>query len=217
MNKYRFVGLTSVAVLVTVVVLAYATPLGSILGNLGTGSGSAGEYLSDSQLSEINTTNSGVAVSTTGNVVYVNSSTTLPVLLGPMYSKSMYSFEILGKISPDIIVKNGSMVKFIVVNIDDDSSHNFVISTQGPPYQYMGSGMMNGQNGSNYGFGNMMDGYYQNNNSYGYMMGYLPPESSGHYAFVNVSYDFTDSGTFWYLCTYPGHASNGMYGKIVVD
>ncbi len=55
--------------------------------------------------------------------------------------------------------------------------------------------------------------------SFGYvsMMGYLPPENNGLYAYTNISYNFSSPGTYWYLCTYSGHPQDGMYGKIVVS
>jgi len=37
------------------------------------------------------------------------------------------------------------------------------------------------------------------------------------------AYEYADSvtlsqpGTYWYICTYPGHAEEGMYGKIIVQ
>lgn len=159
------------------------------------------QYLTQSQLESLNVTEPGVKVSPASSTVYVNNSTTLLVMAGPMNAPSMYSFEIEGLFNPTIVIKEGVTVHFVVVNIDTDSEHNFVLSTQGPPYPYM-SGM--GYTGTG-GFGFMTH------------MGFLPPTSSGRFYYYNFSYTFSESGTYWYLCTYPGHAENGMYGRIIVE
>ena len=94
------------------------------------------------------------------------------------------------------MVKQGTTVEFTVINVDSDSYRNFVLSLSGPPYYYMG---------------NIMQGPGLMNN-----MNFLPQVHSDSYAYTNLSYSFSVPGTYWYLCTYPGHAANGMYGKIVV-
>ncbi len=212
MDIYRTIGLASIAFLVVVVIVS-ASYYWNNSGGLG--SQVSGSF-SQSQLSAINVTSPDVNVSDSASIIYVNCSADLPVMMGPMKAPSKYSFEILGVINPTLFITLGSQVNFTVVNVDTDSYHNFVISLQGSPYYYMG-GMMNGYNGNFSGFGSMMNGYYQSNGSYGYMMGYLPPQSSGHYSYTNVSYVFSSAGTYWYLCSYPGHASNGMYGEITVS
>jgi len=157
-------------------------------------------YLNGSQLAAINTTSSGVNVDRATSTIYINSTSSLPVFAGPMNAPSMYSFEILGIINPEIVIKEGVTVHFVVVNIDTDSRHNFVLTTVSPPYNYMiGQGMM----------GNGESGFMTS-------MPLLPPVNSGHYAFMNTSYDFHSSGLYWYVCTNPGHAQKGMYGKILV-
>lgn len=212
LNRYRVVGLASLVLLVVVITISasYYWEISTAANNQSSGS------LSKSQLAAINVTSSNVSVSGSNSTIYINGSAELPVMMGPMNAPSMYNYEILGKINPTLVIAPGSQVNFTVVNVDTDSYHNFIISFEGPPYYYMG-GMMDGNNGNYSGFGNMMRGYFQNNNSHGYMMGYLPPQSSGHFAYTNVSYDFSSSGTFWYLCSYPGHAANGMYGEIIVS
>ena len=48
------------------------------------------------------------------------------------------------------------------------------------------------------------------------MMPYLPPTNADHYYYTNFSFAFNDPGSYWYLCSYYGHAANGMYGRILV-
>lgn len=150
-----------------------------------------------SGLKSINVTSANVYVSHSNSTILINGTADLPVMMGPMNAPSMYSFEILGVINPTLVIETGSEVHFTIVNVDTDSDHNFVLSRVGPPYGYMGS-MMNG-------------------NGFMTSMQYLPPVHSGNYAYLNLSYTFSNSGTYWYLCTYPGHAENGMYGTIVVS
>ncbi|KAA8922042.1 rusticyanin [Thermoplasma sp.] len=195
MNGYKIAGIAGVLFLVGVLIFSAAYYYN------GNGAHYGPPYLTQSQLESLNVTDSGVQASPADSTIYINSSTDLLVMAGPMNAPSMYSFEILGMFNPTLVIRDGVTVHFTVVNIDTDSYHNFVISSRGPPYPYM-SGM------GSMGFG-----------SYGFMtsMNFLPPQSSGHFYYYNLTYTFSQPGTFWYLCTYPGHAENGMYGKITVD
>lgn len=194
MDRYRAFGISGLVLLLVVLVFVFAYIWAGGISQ----AGYSGTF-TQSGLNSVNTASPGVTVSEAGNLIYINESTTLPVMMGPMNASSMYSFEILGLINPELVIQMGVKVHFTAVNIDDDSSHNFVLATSGPPYGYaMGGNMMRG------------GGYMT-------MMPYLSPESSGHYSYMNFTYTFSHSGTFWYLCTYPGHAQLGMYGKIMVS
>ena len=195
MNTHKTIGIAAGAFLAAVLVFSAFY----YYGGYNTSSGS--QYLTQSQLESLNVTEQGVYVSHVNSTVYINSSTSLLVMAGPMNAPSMYSFEIQGLFNPTIVIKEGVTINFTVVNIDTDSEHNFVLSGQSPPYSYMGS------------MGSMGSGGYDSMTS----MSFLPPTNSGHFYYYNVSYGFSQTGTYWYLCTYPGHAENGMYGKIVVE
>ncbi|PYB68045.1 rusticyanin [Thermoplasma sp. Kam2015] len=153
-------------------------------------------YLSASQLEALNATTSNISVLPDSNEIFINSSATILVMLGPMNSPSMYSFEIFGLYNPHLIIRVGSLVRFYAVNVDTDSYHNFVITDMAPPYGYTIMGNM-GEMGS--------------------MMPYLPPQSEGHFAYYVYDFSFAQTGTLWYICTYPGHAEHGMYGEITVS
>lgn len=112
-------------------------------------------------------------------------------------------FVIYGLINPTIVIKSSSMsveLTFTVVNLDDDMYHNFVITQNPPPYPYMMAGMMGNFNGNFF-----------------YMMPYLPPTSNGNAYTYSYSISLNYPGTFWYICTYPGHAEEGMYGEIILE
>ncbi|MHB1707858.1 MAG: rusticyanin [Thermoplasmataceae archaeon] len=198
MNRHGFLGI-AVVLFISVVLMFSALYLWS--GFTRGGHENYG-FMDQSELSAANITSPGVHVSQENSTVFVNGTVHLTVMAGPMNAPSMYSFEILGLINPEIKITRGSDIHFTIVNIDNDSYHDFVLSTAGPPYpDFPGMGMMSGSSGG-----------------YGYVstMSYLPPEDNGFYAFTNISYNFSTAGIYWYLCTYPGHAQDGMYGKIVV-
>lgn len=50
------------------------------------------------------------------------------------------------------------------------------------------------------------------------MMPVLPNDDvkDGYAYEQNNQVTLSQPGTYWYLCTYPGHAEQGMYGKIIV-
>lgn len=114
-------------------------------------------------------------------------------------------FVIYGLINPTLVMPAGAVVHVIFINLDDDMYHNFVITTVPPPYPYnvmpyigmysgyMGPGMMS-------------------------LMSWLPPANynTGYAYGYEYTMTFTYPGAYWYLCTYPGHAQEGMYGEIIV-
>jgi rusticyanin len=113
----------------------------------------------------------------------------------PSYATSDV-FVIYGLINPTLVMPAGASVQFTVVNLDDDMYHNLVVSSSGPPFGSMSmQGMMSGD-----------------------WMPYLPPADYNQGSANESSYglQLNQSGTFWYLCTYPGHAQSGMYGSIIV-
>ncbi|MGC9105588.1 MAG: plastocyanin/azurin family copper-binding protein [Thermoprotei archaeon] len=124
-------------------------------------------------------------------------------------------FVIYGLINPNIVLPPDARVTAIVVNLDAGDYHNFAVTAEPPPYPYylMGPGMM--------GQGGMMGGYSGGNyynGTYGFvtMMTLLPPANYTTRTATEFTYSFTlPPGTYWYVCTYPGHAQEGMYGKIV--
>ncbi len=112
-------------------------------------------------------------------------------------------FVIYGLINPTLIVPSGSTIHVLFINLDNDMYHNFVITIAPPPYPYNVMPYI----GMNGGMGPSMRIY----------MTWLPPANyTSNYAY---SYEYTfiinSPGKYWYLCTYPGHAENGMYGELI--
>ena len=121
-------------------------------------------------------------------------------------------FVIYGLINPTLVIPAGATVHFTIVNLDDDMYHNLVVSSLSPPYPYMAmQGMMS--------YPRNFQGtttYYPAMNM---MLPFLPPANYSQGIAHEYSYSttFTQAGSLWYLCTYPGHAQSGMYGHIVVN
>jgi len=107
------------------------------------------------------------------------------------------AFVIDGLINPTLIMPEGAIVHVDFINLDSSEYHNIIMTSTGPPYQYMPMSAMAGLV-SMMPFVQHAD--YQQGQAYQYL--------------YNAS--FNSAGTFYYLCTYPGHAQMGMYGKIIV-
>ncbi len=108
------------------------------------------------------------------------------------------TFVIDGLIDPTLVLQKGSTVHITFVNLDSSAYHDIIITSTGPPYQYMPMSAMGGLV-SMMPFVQHAD--YQQGQAYEYS--------------YNAS--FSSAGAFWYLCMYPGHAQMGMYGKIIVE
>ncbi len=169
-------------------------------GNSGAFSGNSGVTLNATSLSELESVPStGVIVNATANTVeFTGYEVTIPMIASPK-NGPMYSFSVYGLVNPTIIVRQGAEVKLIFVNGDNDMYHGVVVTAGTPPYLYMGAMMSDGPV-----FGNSF-------------ILPLPPESSGKYASASITFKAAQSGNFYYICQVPGHASNGMYGKFLVE
>ena len=170
----------------------------------------AGKYMNQSTLNSLSLPPASISVIKASNSIFINQSTTLLVELSPSMGSSKNTpkeyFEMYGLENPRIIAKRGVTIKFVIVNMDA-MEHNLELTSNGPPYRFMS---MMGYNGE----------YYDNNTYSGNSMMYspfLPPYSGdSNYPYENSSFTATHSGNYWYICTYPGHAEEGMYGEFTV-
>ncbi|MGH9477588.1 MAG: sulfocyanin-like copper-binding protein [Terriglobales bacterium] len=110
-------------------------------------------------------------------------------LAGP--ASDMFSFQIDLLTNPTIQIPNGSRLTLNVINVDDDMPHNFYLTTLAPPYP---AKFTAGKTGS----------------------GTLKPYDGKIYHGADLILKATQPGTLYYVCTIPGHAKGGMYGKIVI-
>ncbi len=103
------------------------------------------------------------------------------------------AFVVQGMANPTIHMGTGSRVTVTIVNMDSGDYHNWALTKTAPPYSSMP--MMSG--------GTMMS------------MTMVSPMSSTGYPSGSLSFS-AQSGSYWYLCQYASHASQGMYGSFVV-
>ncbi|GGL53961.1 multicopper oxidase domain-containing protein [Sporolactobacillus putidus] len=130
----------------------------------------------------------------TNTIIYSGNSVKLVIAGGP--EKADGKFVIDGLINPKLVVTKGADVTVEFINEDADVPHAFEITDAAPPYDYM----------------SMMDGGIYS----GSVIRPLPKTSGGHYAMTTITFQASQPGTFYYICPYPGHAQEGMYGKLII-
>ncbi|HEV2139349.1 MAG TPA: hypothetical protein VGR53_10965 [Nitrososphaerales archaeon] len=112
-------------------------------------------------------------------------------------------FVIYGLVNPTLVVPRGATLQVTFVNLDSDMYHNFAMASLSPPYPYMAmQGMM-----------------YWQQRPWMAMAPFLPPANYRQGLVHEYSYTVTlgNQGSLWYLCTYPGHAQAGMFGKVLAS
>lgn len=129
------------------------------------------------------------------------------------------AFVIYGLIDPTLVIPSGAHINLIFANFDDDMYHNFVVTSLVPPYYYMLMKGMMFSNSSTWFGGGMGSFESRSNPIFGTTMSLL---SQANYS-QGTAYYYTStfslqsySSNYWYICSYPGHAQSGMYGRILV-
>ena len=164
--------------------------------------------IDNSTFNTLNSLQGGVIVNRTSNTVFVGTSgVTVPVEASPLwYPQPGDYWLVYGLVNPTIVIKQGEQVNFLFINMDNET-HVAAITTIAPPYSYMPmmNGMMGGgtQTATWLAIGPMLSGVTSNQNA--------------AYSDATLTVTFSNTGTFWYLCLYPGHAQMGMYGRIAVS
>lgn len=191
MKAEKIFGLAGIATLVLVLIFAFALP------HLTSGSSTVDQLtLSQSQLNQ--SLSPPPSLDIANGSINISANSTVLVEMGPMeVGKSMYSFLVYGETNPTINIKYGCTVTFEIVNVDNDSYHNFAITDQSPPYPDMGPEMM----------------YYSAIMS----SPYLPPHTSSVYHVTYETFHADEKGNFWYICQEYGHAAQGMYGELNIS
>ncbi|HET9785334.1 MAG TPA: sulfocyanin-like copper-binding protein [Terriglobales bacterium] len=110
-------------------------------------------------------------------------------LAGP--KGKMMSFQIETLSNPEIRLPAGSELTLDVVNVDDDMVHDLYLTAQAPPYPLSVPATAIGT-------------------------AVLKPYKGQGYSGSRLVVEATHAGTVYYVCTVPGHAKKGMYGKIVI-
>ena len=141
----------------------------------------------------------GAVINAAANTVrYTTSSVTLVALASP-HGKPNMTWEIDGLVNPTITVPAGAHITVHLVNTDWGYMHGFELTTTTPPYPYM----------SMMGIAN------------DFLVMPLPERTTKDLAtarFYTRTASLTlASGTYDYLCPVPGHAQQGMYGRLIVQ
>ena len=111
----------------------------------------------------------------------------LVVRSGP--ANDMLSYRIEGLRNPTLVVPAGTTLKALFINMDDDMMHNLRLKVQKMPLK----GTMESAGTTD-----------------------LPHKSSAGVHAQELTLRMPMSGTYTYLCTVPGHAPGGMFGKLIV-
>lgn len=133
------------------------------------------------------------------SITYRGKSIRIVLIVGAMDGSNTgpaEKFIVAGLINPTLQVPKGSQVTLELINDDTDMPHGVEVSAVGPPYAAMM--MMQGRV--------YPDTY----------IAPIPEAASGRFPMSQTTFMAAETGTFYYLCQYPGHASEGMYGKLVI-
>jgi len=104
-------------------------------------------------------------------------------------------FLINGLLNPTIHLSKGSQLTVTLANADPGMYHNLALTTRDPPYSSMP--MMSHMSGPRTSM--------------------LTASESGYYWVQDMNIAMNSPGQFWYLCEYPNHAEEGMYGSLVIS
>lgn len=171
---------------------------GMMGGNRGYNSNSYSQGLisEDKVNEEIKNSTANAKVDKQSNSVTYSGNTIKVVLLASS-KQADDKFEVAGLINPTIYIPKNSTVTLELINEDEDVSHALEITSAAPPYGYMS--MMQG---------GVYPGSYINP---------IPSSANGKFYSASSSFITNYDGSFYYICQYPGHAAQGMYGKIIVQ
>lgn len=99
--------------------------------------------------------------------------------------------------NPTIHVPVNSVITLQFANQDTDVPHGIEVTSAPPPYNRVA----------------MMDGPVIQ----GAFIAPLPAARNGSDPAAQTVFQISQPGRYYYLCQYPGHAADGMYGELIVD
>lgn len=124
------------------------------------------------------------------------------------------TFEVHGKVNPTLIVPAGAKLRFELANADGEMPHGLDVTVSVPPYgqrPHLPMMKMAGHGGMTSGSG-MMGKAVASTGVVGPNTG-----SKKQLAIGETGWFTLKPGTYYYVCPIPGHAKQGMHGKLVVD
>jgi rusticyanin len=135
----------------------------------------------------------------TNQIRYSTQQVTLVMVGAPPGHPGEY-WQADGLVNPTIVIPTGATVKVIFANGDGDKIHAWELTTSAPPYP-VAPMMTVGVAASN---------------------AFLAPipaaTSNGHqWSTESTTFAAPSPGTYYYICQVPGHAEEGMWGKLIVQ
>lgn len=150
---------------------------------------SAFQWATMAQVNHMVAQNNGVASGTTVN--YTGKVARI-VVAAVLPGFPFPSFEVAHVKDPTLTVAGGSDVKITFINTNAGFGHSFQITQKAPPFAVMPQivPVVAGTQVS-------------------------PIPKGGKFPYATFSWH-PEAGTYYYVCTVPGHAMMGMFGKIIV-
>lgn len=122
------------------------------------------------------------------------------------------TFEVHGKVNPTLIVPAGAKLRFALANADGGMPHGLDVTVSGPPYGQMPHLPMMKMPGH----GGMMNSPRMREKIVASTDVVDPNSGDKKQLAVRETGWFTlKPGVYYYVCPIPGHAKQGMYGKII--
>lgn len=128
-------------------------------------------------------------------VTFTSPAVALVVLAAPSDGPDE-TFRIAGLTNPTIVVPQGARVTVELINADGGMPHNWLLTTAEPPFGPMSMMMTPVLAGA--------------------ATGTLPEASASSMPATSITFVAPASGRYTYLCSVPGHAEKGMYGRLIV-
>ncbi len=158
----------------------------------------------DAARAMIQSSSRGATIDPTTNTVRYSGTTVTLDVIAVQPGKPDTTFEIAGLVDPTVEIPRGATVTLNLVNMDygADMPHGLVITRFPPPYPYVAMPMMGG--GPSAGIPPLVARNEQD-------------LQTATYAAGSTQFHATTPGVYYYLCQVPGHAQEGMYGKLIVE
>ncbi len=132
----------------------------------------------------------------TNTIRYTTQQVNLVMVGAPPGHPGMY-WLVDGQANPTVVIPAGAMISLLFVNGDQDTMHGWEITASGPPYSSMP----------------MMAVASTPANAI--IMPIASPQGATWYG-ATLTFAAPAAGVYYYLCPVPGHAEQGMWGKLIV-
>jgi len=133
----------------------------------------------------------------TNQIRYTTRQVSLIMVGAPPGHPGMY-WQVDGRVNPTVVIPAGATVRVIFANGDSDTMHGWELTTSGPPYPVAPM---------------MTVGVAAPN---AFLMP-VPAANGNQWHTETTTFSAPASGTYYYLCPVPGHAEEGMWGKLIVQ